>query len=209
MRFITQLQVICCALVALALSGSASQFAAAQNTDPVVLIQTTKGPLYIRVFLSAVPYTARNFIELVDRGFYNGLTFHRVESWCIQGGDPNGNGSGNFVDPNTGQPRFLRLEINRNLRHNAAGVVAMARSRSPDSASCQFYITKSAVPYLDGQYAIFGGVVKGVDTVFRIVPGDRIVRAEIYKSAEHSQGNTGEQAQTQKGGGSPTSDSGF
>jgi peptidyl-prolyl cis-trans isomerase B (cyclophilin B) len=182
MRQSTQLKWIWSALLAVAVIGSTSQFCAAQGSDPVVLMQTSKGPLYIRVFLSAVPYTSRNFLDLVQRGFYNGLIFHRVETWCIQGGDPKGNGTGNFVDPATGRPRFMRLEINRNLRHNAAGVVAMARSNNPDSASCQFYITKAPMGQLDGQYSIFGGVVKGINTVFQIVPGDRIISAEIIES---------------------------
>jgi cyclophilin family peptidyl-prolyl cis-trans isomerase len=188
--------------------GSPSQLCAAQGGDPVVLMQTTKGPLYIRVFLSAVPYTARNFLDLVQRGFYNGLTFHRIESWCVQGGDPNGNGSGSFVDPQTGRPRLLRLEINRNLHHNAAGVVAMARSKNPDSASCQFYITKAPVGYLDGQYAIFGGVVRGIDTVMRLTRGDRIVSAEIIESAGGGGMQSGGSGQRTPSGGSGN-ESGF
>lgn len=155
-------------------------FAIAQNNDPIVLMQTTKGPLYIRVYVSGAPYTARNFLDLVDRGFYNGLRFHRVENWCIQGGDPNGNGSGDFINPETGRPRLLRLECNRNLRH-VPGCVAMARkSNDVNSASCQFYIMKCTMPQLDGQYAVFGQVLKGKSTVFSIVPGDRILSAEIY-----------------------------
>ena len=152
----------------------------AQGRDPVVLLQTTKGQIPIRVYRSAAPNTAMNFLDLVSRGFYNGLTFHRIETWCIQGGDPNGNGSGDFIDPQTGRPRYLRLEVTPQLRHNAAGVVAMARSNAPDSASCQFYITKAPMPGLDMQYAIFGGVLgNGVNVVRAIGRGDRILSAEI------------------------------
>jgi len=179
MRFATQLRLLCSVWLSLVLIGSTSQFALAEAHDPTVVIETSKGTLAIRVFLSTVPYTARNFLDLVQRGFYNGLTFHRVETWCIQGGDPNGNGSGHFVDPRTGRPRFLKLEINNGLKHNSPGVVAMARSNNPNSASCQFYITKAPMPNLDGQYAIFGGVTNGMETVFRIRPGDRILRARI------------------------------
>jgi cyclophilin family peptidyl-prolyl cis-trans isomerase len=157
------------------------QSARAQGRDPVVAIQTTKGPIIIRVFLGMAPYTARNFLDLVSRGFYNGLTFHRVESWCIQGGDPNGNGTGSFIDPQTGQARYLNLEINPSLHHNAAGVVSMARANNPNSASCQFFITKQPCGFLDNQYAIFGGVVDGVRTVQSIQRGDRIISAEILE----------------------------
>lgn len=149
--------------------------------DQIVEMQTDKGPIIMRIYYSAVPYTAGNFLDLVERGFYNGLTFHRVESWCIQGGCPNGNGTGNYVDPATGQPRFLKLEIHRGLSHSADGIVAMARSQNPNSASCQFYILKSATPQLDGKYAIFGRVVSGMSTVFHIRPGDRILSARLLK----------------------------
>lgn len=171
MSFFTLLVGLYCASV----SG-----ARAQGRDPVVLLQTTKGPIPIRVYRTAAPNTALNFLDLVSKGFYNGLTFHRIETWCIQGGDPNGNGSGDYIDPQTGRPRYLRLEVTPQLRHNAAGVVAMARSSAPDSASCQFYITKSAVPQLDMQYAVFGGVLGGgINVVRSIGRGDRIISAEI------------------------------
>ena len=147
--------------------------------DPVVVLQTTKGPIVMRIYYGLVPTTAGSFLDLVNRGFYNGLTFHRVEGWVIQGGDPNGNGSGVFVDPNTGQPRYLQLESNRMLRHNAPGVVAMAHGKSPNSNSCQFYITKKPSPALDGQYSIFGGVLQGMEVVYAIQPGDRILSAQI------------------------------
>lgn len=154
----------------------------AQGADPVVLLQTSKGPIAIRVYRSMAPRTAANFLDLVSRGFYNGLSFHRIESWCIQGGDPNGNGTGDFIDPETGRPRYLNLEISPQLHHNAAGVVAMARSQNPNSASCQFYITKSPTRQLDGQYAIFGGVVDGINTVYRIGRGDQIISAQIVEN---------------------------
>lgn len=151
----------------------------AHAKDPVVVLNTTKGPIVIRVFMSYVPYTAGNFMDLVSRGFYSNAVFHRIENWCIQGGDPSGTGHGGFVDPQTGQPRHIRLEINRRLSHNSAGVVAMARTSNPNSASCQFYITKSPCPWLDGNYAIFGGVLDGMRAVMSMQRGDRIVSAQI------------------------------
>lgn len=196
-------------------SASATGASAQQGSDPVVLLQTTKGPIPIRIYRTAAPNTALNFLDLVSRGFYNGLTFHRIETWCIQGGDPNGNGSGDFIDPQTGRPRYLRLEVTPQLRHNAPGVVAMARSSAPDSASCQFYITKSPVPQLDMQYAVFGGVLGGGMNVVRSIGrGDRILSAEIVEGGgaapAQSQGMQRRPAGGQMGtsAGTPT-DSGF
>ena len=194
-------------LLLLILSSFISHLRAdAQTSDPVVVLQTTKGPIAMRVYLSLVPNTASNFLELVGGGFYNGLTFHRVESWVIQGGDPNGNGTGDFIDPNTRQPRYLRLETNQMLRHNAPGVVAMAHGKSPNSGSCQFYITKKAMPALDGSYSIFAGVLKGMDVVYNIQPGDRILSAEIVSGGSS---RAGRQVPTGPTQGGPAGDSGF
>lgn len=161
--------------------GCFNQVQSQGKQDQIVRLETSKGPITMRIFYSMVPYTAGNFLDLVDSGFYNGLSFHRVERWVIQGGDPNGNGSGNAIDPSTGSPRFLRLEIDRRLTHNQAGMVAMARSGNPNSASCQFYILKTPMPQLNGQYAVFGRVVDGMNAVYAIRPGDRILSASILQ----------------------------
>jgi cyclophilin family peptidyl-prolyl cis-trans isomerase len=153
--------------------------AQAQSQDPIVILETTKGPIVIRVYAGMAPMSARNFLDLVGRGYYNGKVFHRVETWCIQGGSTPGNPNSNYVDPNTGQPRFVPLEINHNLHHSQAGVVAMARSNNPNSASCQFYILKKPMPQLDGQYAVFAGVVDGQQTIYRIGVGDQIISGRI------------------------------
>lgn len=169
-------------LKALLLSASVSctlNFPAQAEDDEYVRIDTNRGSMVLRIFYSIVPYTAGNFLELVDSGFYNGLTWHRVETWVIQGGDPNGNGSGCVTDPATGGPKYLRLEINPRLNHNQAGMVAMARSQNPNSASCQFYILKQPMPRLNGQYAVFGKVVDGLHVAYAIHPGDRIISARI------------------------------
>jgi peptidyl-prolyl cis-trans isomerase B (cyclophilin B) len=184
-------------------TGFMHNAALAQGSNPIVQMQTTKGPIAIEVFINQAPNTARNFLELVDRGFYNGLTFHRIENWCIQGGDPAGNGTGNYTDPSSGQPRFINLEINPQLRHKP-GVVAMARSDSPNSASCQFYITKAQTPFLDGKYAIFGRVANGMagmHTVYAMELGDRILSAKIAGSEGQSNGAPRQSA--------PARDSGF
>lgn len=166
----------------------------AQASDPVVELQTTKGNIYIRVFRGLVPRTSMNFLDLVNRGFYNGTVFHRIESWCIQGGSPNGNPNANFIDPSSGQARFIPLEINRSLAHSSAGVVAMARTSNPNSASCQFYILKKPMRQLDGQYAIFGRVLQGINAVQSMRRGDRIVSARIIQTNQrprNSSTNTG------------------
>jgi peptidyl-prolyl cis-trans isomerase B (cyclophilin B) len=177
-----------------------------QNADPIVVMQTTKGTMAIRVYANMVPNTARNFLDLVSRGFYDGKSFHRIETWCIQGGDPNGNGTGNYVDPGSGRVRYVPLEINHSLHHSAAGVVAMARGDNLNSASCQFYIMKSAMPQLDGQYAIFGGVVKGLNTIYGIGRGDRIIHAEILNGngGQGSSSSSSSGSQPSQTGGGPT-----
>jgi cyclophilin family peptidyl-prolyl cis-trans isomerase len=151
--------------------------------DHFVTLNTSKGPIVIKVYFSLVPYTASNFLNLVKRKFYDGLNFHRVEDWVVQGGDPVGNGTGNFIDPETGKPRFLHLEVTPKLNHDKPGVVAMARSQDPNSASCQFYILKQPASYLNGKYAVFGQVVEGMQTVNRLQIGDMIVSARITDPA--------------------------
>lgn len=154
------------------------QPALAQGRDPFVTLQTTKGPITFKVFYSLVPYTAGNFLSMVEEGFYNNLSFHRVENWVVQGGDPAGNGSGVYVDRN-GRPRYLNLEVHKNLGH-VPGAVAMARfGNNVNSASCQFYILKSPMPQHFGQYTVFGQVVDGMRTVMALQRGDRIISAAV------------------------------
>lgn len=153
----------------------------AQTGDPIALIQTTKGPIVIRLFREFAPRTVANFMDLVQKGFYNGITWHRVvPGFCIQAGCPKGDGSGGYIDPVTNQERRVALELSPRLRHNAAGVVAMARfGNDMNSASSQFYITQSAQPHLDTKYSIFGGVVSGMDTVMRMTTADRIISISL------------------------------
>ncbi len=147
------------------------------NNDPVVTVQTSKGNITIRLFRQVAPITCKAFLEMVRSGFYNGLTFHRVEpGFVVQGGCPNGNGTGNYIPRGQTAPRFLPLETSPMASHNAPGVVAMARQpNNRDSASCQFYITLGPKRQLDSQYTVFGGVVQGMEVVQRIAIGDRIV----------------------------------
>ena len=114
----------------------------------------------------AAPVTVENFVKLVREGFYDGLTFHRImDGFMIQGGDPQGNGSGGA--PETIKGEFSQNGVQNPLSH-VRGTVSMARSQDPDSASSQFFIVQSDSTFLDGQYAAFGKVTKGMEIVDQI-----------------------------------------
>lgn len=151
--------------------------------DPLAVIETTKGTIIIRLFRQHAPKTVANFIDIASTGFYNSLLFHRVEpGFVVQTGCPNGNGTGGYTDPHSGQERRLGLELDPRLRHNAPGVVAMARTgNDPHSASSQFYITLSPQDRLDNKYAVFGGVIKGMDVVQRLTTQDRIINVAVQE----------------------------
>lgn len=137
------------------------------------VIETDKGRIKFLLYESEAPITTANFIELAERGFYDGLTFHRVEpGFVIQGGCPYGTGTG-------GSGKNIKLEVSPGLKHGDAGAVAMARAQHPDSASSQFYITLGPTPFLDGNYAVFGRVVEGMDAVSAIRKGDRMNKVTI------------------------------
>lgn len=136
-------------------------------------METDKGTITFTLHEDKAPNTTANFISLAESGFYDNLTFHRVEpGFVIQGGDPLGNGTGN-----SGQR--IKLEIHPDLRHDRAGTVAMARSSDPNSASCQFYITLGPTAFLDDNYAVFGHVTSGQDVVEQIRRGDHIKSVTI------------------------------
>src|SRR5207253_207556 len=134
---------------------------------------TNKGTIRFELDEEGAPITASNFIELAQRGFYNGLTFHRhVPGFVIQGGDPAGSGTG-------GSGKTIKLETTSKFKHDSAGTVAMARSQHPDSASSQFYITLGPAPHLDSGYARFGKVTEGLDVVQQLREGDRMESVRI------------------------------
>jgi cyclophilin family peptidyl-prolyl cis-trans isomerase len=148
--------------------------------NPTATLVTSKGTIEIELFADNAPITANNFIDLIKRGFYNGLTFHRYEpGFVIQGGCPIGNGTGGFTDPATGSERRIPLEVTPALKHSSAGVVAMARSQNPNSASCQFYITLAPASFLDNNYAVFGKVTSGLDNALNLRKGDTITSATV------------------------------
>ncbi|MBO5195706.1 MAG: peptidylprolyl isomerase [Clostridia bacterium] len=112
------------------------------------------------------PITVENFVSLVEEGFYDGLTFHRIiENFMIQGGDPKGNGTGGSDENIKGE--FAANYVNNTISHKR-GVISMARSQDYNSASSQFFICHADATYLDGQYAAFGQVMEGLDVVDKI-----------------------------------------
>lgn len=166
------------------------------------------------------PVTAGNFVDLVEKGVYDGLVFHRVvkdpQPFVAQGGDPQGKnpnvpvgslGTGGFVDPQTGKPRYIPLEIKLKgqeepiyskalgmqatgsspavVLNHKRGAIAMARSQMPDSASSQFYIALADLQFLDGDYAVFGYVTEGMDAVDKIKQGDRIQSVKVVSGTEN------------------------
>ena len=124
------------------------------------------GTIEVELDGATAPITVANFINLVNKKFYDGLTFHRIMSgFMIQGGDPLGNGTGGSDETIKGE--FSSNGVENNISHKR-GVISMARSSDPDSASSQFFIMHQDADYLDGEYAAFGKVTKGMDVVDKI-----------------------------------------
>jgi peptidyl-prolyl cis-trans isomerase B (cyclophilin B) len=139
---------------------------------PTAVITMEKGgEIRIELYPEDAPKTVESFITLSKKGFYDGLTFHRIEpGFVAQGGDPKGDGTG-------GPGYTLKAEFNK--RKHVRGTVAMARSQNPDSAGSQFYICFAPAPHLDNNYTIFGQVTAGMDVVDRIKPGDKMKSVKI------------------------------
>jgi peptidyl-prolyl cis-trans isomerase B (cyclophilin B) len=149
-------------------------FMSSQNSgkNRYALIQTDKGNIKFEIFEKEAPVTSQNFIKLVQSGFYNGLKFHRYEpGFVIQGGDPNGDGSG-------GSNETIPLEIVPGLNFSK-GAVGMARASDPNSASSQFFITLEDSHFLDRSYAVFGKVTEGMDVALSLGAGDVMRKVEI------------------------------
>ncbi len=146
----------------------------------MIVIEMENGKkIKLELYPDAAPITVANFERLVKEGFYDGLTFHRIiPGFMIQGGDPLGNGMGGSDTRIKGE--FAANGVSNPLKHTR-GVISMARAQDPNSASSQFFIMHMDAPYLDGQYAAFGKVVDGMDTVDEIasVPTDYSDRPRI------------------------------
>jgi peptidyl-prolyl cis-trans isomerase B (cyclophilin B) len=172
-----------CLLLAAAFLAAATCMAAnldgvpVRNTGHYAILDTDRGTIVIEFYPAAAPKTVENFETLTKKGFYNGLTFHRVvPGFVVQGGDPKGDGSG-------GPGYDVPAEISPAEKH-LRGSVATARlgdAVNPDrkSSGSQFYICLAAQPSLDGQYTVFGGVVEGMDVVDKIQVGDHIKKVTL------------------------------
>ncbi len=144
-------------------------------SNPVVTLETANDKtIKIELFPEIAPNTVKNFISLVNSGFYDGLTFHRViPGFMVQGGCPQGTGVGGPGYSIKGE--FSSNKHSNNLKHER-GVISMARTMDPNSAGSQFFIMVQDSPHLDGEYAAFGKVTEGMDEVDRIVHSDRDFR---------------------------------
>ena len=138
----------------------------AQN--PIVTIEMENGGIIkAELYPEVAPNTVNNFISLINKGFYNGVIFHRViPGFMIQGGDPKGQGIGGPGYSIKGE--FTANRFENNLKHDR-GVLSMARTMNPNSAGSQFFIMVAKAPHLDGQYASFGKVIEGMDVADAIV----------------------------------------
>ena len=159
----------------------------AKSKNPVVVLETSEGVIELELYPNVAPKHVANFLELANKGFYNGVIFHRViDGFMIQGGDPTGTGMGD-------SGKRIPAEFNDSLHH--AGTLSMARSSDPNSASCQFFICLGPQSFLDHKYTVFGNTIKGYDVVQKIgktptsstilkTMGDAAGKAELAKQKE-------------------------
>ena len=155
-------------------------------SNPIVKMTMNDGSVIrLELYPDKAPITVDNFVSLVKKGFYDGLIFHRViRGFMIQGGDPEGTGMGGPGYQIKGE--FAMNGVNNDLKHER-GVISMARSMRPDSAGSQFFIMHQNAPHLDGQYAAFGKVIEGIETVDKIAEtktdrSDRPYEDQVIKS---------------------------
>jgi peptidyl-prolyl cis-trans isomerase B (cyclophilin B) len=186
-------------------TNTSTQFPGLPRLDGMAtVVMTVKGKqITIELDGTSAPLSAGNFVDLVQKGFYNGLTFHRVvrepQPFVVQGGDPKGNGTGGYIPAGSSSERQIPLEIksqgatsptysqpitDKPILQHKRGAIAMARSQSPDSASSQFYFTLADIPFLDGNYAVFGKITQGVEVIDTIKQGDKITSAKVTSGAD-------------------------
>ncbi|MBN2833372.1 MAG: peptidylprolyl isomerase [Candidatus Delongbacteria bacterium] len=153
--------------------------------NPIVTIEMeSTDKIIIELFPEIAPNTVANFIHLINKKFYDGIIFHRViPNFMIQGGDPNGIGTGGPGYSIYGE--FTNNGYDNNLKHTR-GVISMARSQNPDSAGSQFFIMHQDSPHLDGSYAAFGKVIEGIEVVDKIATTetnyqDKPLKKEVMK----------------------------
>lgn len=140
-----------------------------------ILLKTSKGDIALTLFAPKTPVTVANFINLAQRGYYDGVKFHRViADFMVQGGDPTGTGAG-------GPGYTFEDECDKSLKHDKPGILSMA-NRGPRTNGSQFFITHVPTPWLDGKHTVFGEVTEGQDVVNKIAQGDTITKIEVLDS---------------------------
>lgn len=138
----------------------------------VASIETRYGTIRLELFADKVPNTVANFEKLAKKGFYDGLTFHRViADFMIQGGCPEGTGTG-------GPGYTFRDEFDPSLRHSEPGILSMANA-GPNTNGSQFFITHVPCPWLDGKHSVFGKVIEGLDIIFKVQQGDKMTKVTV------------------------------
>lgn len=146
---------------------------------PLVLLKTSKGDILLELYEDEAPNTVANFIDLVEKEFYDGTKFHRViAGFMAQGGDPTGTGMG-------GPGYRIKCECTRKDRHkHDKGVISMAHA-GKDTGGSQFFITFDKTPHLDGKHTVFGHVVEGIEVVDELKKGDVIEKATVKSKRDH------------------------
>jgi len=152
--------------------GSGSNNLSTDNEVITALLQTSKGDIHLKLDKTRAPKTIANFIAKAKNGFYNNLTFHRVEDWVVQGGDPKGDGTGGGNQPTElSDAPFIR------------GSLGIARGHDIKiSNDSQFFILKTDAPWLNNQYTNFGEVISGIEIVDNLEIGDRIIKISIIEN---------------------------
>jgi peptidyl-prolyl cis-trans isomerase B (cyclophilin B) len=146
-------------------------------TNPRAKMETDKGTMIIELFANEAPGTVKNFMDLINKGFYDGLTFHRViDDFVIQGGCPRGDG--------TGGPGYkIKCETQGNPHKHQRGSLSMAHA-GKDTGGSQFFVCHSPQPHLDGVHTVFGKVVEGVEVVDKIRKGDHMTKVSVMEQAQ-------------------------
>lgn len=149
------------------------------NKNPIGFINVRDfGEIKFELYPEVAPITVKNFIDLINKGYYNGLTFHRIiKNFVIQGGCPQGSGMGGPGYSIKGE--FKINGVDNNIKHEI-GVLSMARANHPDSGGSQFFIMVGTAPHLDGSYAAFGKVTEGIDVILNIA--DEEVFGDVPKN---------------------------
>lgn len=143
-------------------AGTAANGGTQHMANRIAVIETNLGTIELELFEDKTPITTKNFIDLAEKGFYDGVIFHRViDGFMIQGGDPTGTGMG-------GPDYTIEDEFRDDLQFTGEGILAMANTGMPHTGGSQFFITLAATPWLNGHHTIFGKVTKGMDVVKKI-----------------------------------------